>query len=291
MEKELGISLAGGGIKAYAQIGVLKYLAELGISGTFFAGTSMGSIIAALLAGGIPITEVEATLLKIEEEIIEQKLFKFSNTQLLPLLKKDASGLISPEPFIELVKKHFEKYQLKTFADLKYPLVVPSVDLKSGQTVLFTNVENLNQRKYHIINDASLFIALQASCSFPLVFDTLRYQGLQLVDGGVSMNAPVLPLKEAGVSPILSITMGIISDYEATSNLIDIGNRVVELMILEADQLAINDADLNINVYEKDIKVFSLAKGKDAIDLGYKTALKYQTEILALTKRKKGWFR
>ena len=288
---EIGISLAGGGIKAFAQIGVLKYLKELNIIGKAYSGTSMGSIIACLLAGGVDIEDVENILLSIEEEVIDQKLFKFTNTQLLPVLKRDASGLMSAEPFIEVVKRHFEEYNLVNFSDLKYPLVIPAVDLKSGKTVLFTNINNMDEHKYYIIKDAPLMAALQASCSFPLVFNTMIYQGLQLVDGGVNMNAPVIPLKEAHIRPILSITMGFISDYETSSNLIEVGNRVIEIMIKEADLIASNDADLNINVYEKKINVFSLSKGHDAIDLGYQTAQTYKEALLELTKEKRGWFR
>lgn len=286
--KDLGLSLAGGGIKAYAQIGVLQYLEEIGLSAQGFSGTSMGSLIAAFLACGLDAKTIKEYMLELEEHVISSKLLKPSNAQFFPLIKNDASGLISPSRFVEILQKQLDKCHVTTFKDLKYPLIVNAVDLNTGKNVLFTNQShNLKKHnQYIIIKDAKLIDALQASCSFPMVFDTMMYKDYQLVDGGVLMNAPVLPLKHSGFDYILSITMGIKTDYKTTNRIFDIASRVMEIMINESDDLAIAYATYNINVFSKEIGIFSLGKGKQAIELGYTMAKEHHEELLTLKEKK-----
>src|SRR5690554_2916187 len=286
-KKKIGISFAGGGLKAFSQIGVLKYLEEQKLFGVGFSGTSMGSLVAAFSACGLKANEIEECMLEIETFVIKEKLLKITNTQFFPLLKSDASGLISPKKFVDILTKQLDKCSSKTFYDLKYPLIVNAVDLNSGKTVLFTNIKNQikDNKNYIIIDDATLVEALQASCSFPMVFETMIYNDLQLVDGGVSMNAPVVPLKQAGFDPVFSITMGIKSDYQTTKKIIDITSRVVEIIINEADAKSIAFADLNINVFDKNIGMFSFGKGKEAIDLGYRVAKEHHQEIMDFKER------
>lgn len=286
-KKKIGISFGGGGIKAYAQIGVLKYLEECQIAGAGFSGASMGSIIATFSACGLSANEIEKSMLTIEEQVIKHKLLKATNTQIFPLIKNDASGLISPTKFVNILEDQLNKHNAKTFRDLKYPLIVNSVDLNTGKTVLFTNIKDqLKQHKnYIIIEDATLSQAIQASCSFPMVFETMMFRDYQLVDGGVTMNAPVIPLKQSNFDPVLSITMEIKNDYHSTSKFFDIASRVFEIIIYESVAKAIEQADLSINAYDKNIGFFSVGKGRDAIELGYNEAKKHHKEIMEFKER------
>ena len=286
-KKKTAYSFAGGGIKAYAQIGILKYLEEVNVHAQAFAGTSMGSLVAAFSACGCSASNIEKYMLEIEEHIIKHRLLKPSSAQVFPLLKNDASGLISPAKFIDILSKQLIKCGSHTLDDLKYPLIVNAVDLNSGKTVLFTNIKNKNYafKDYIVVHDATIVEALQASCSFPMVFETMMWRDYQLVDGGVMMNAPVLPLKQAGFDPILSMTMGVQSDYHTTTKILDIASRVIEIMINEADAMAIRHADLNINAFDKEIGIFTFGKGKDAIQLGYDIAKAHHDEIIAFKEK------
>jgi NTE family protein len=50
----IGIALGGGGVRALAHIPVLEMLDEMGIKPGLIAGTSMGAIVGALYASGMP---------------------------------------------------------------------------------------------------------------------------------------------------------------------------------------------------------------------------------------------
>ena len=108
MKKQLGVALCGGGIKAYCQIGALRYLAEQNIKMEAFAGTSMGSFIATFMAMGIPIEKIQAHLLKIEKTIIDEKLLAPTNAQVFPLLTRTMTGLVDPTRFVQIIEDELQ---------------------------------------------------------------------------------------------------------------------------------------------------------------------------------------
>src|SRR6202040_865455 len=55
---KIALVLGGGGLKGFAHIGVFRALKELGIEPTVVAGTSIGALIGAAYARGMPIPEM-----------------------------------------------------------------------------------------------------------------------------------------------------------------------------------------------------------------------------------------
>lgn len=270
INKHLGLALSGGGIKAYAQIGAYKQLKDLDIRFDAFAGTSMGSIIATLLAAEIDIHKIESILLDIESTIIKDKLIMVSHTQFFPLITSGVTGLIDPSPFVQLLAQLLDPFKLVTLKDIKKALVIVSVDLISGKMVYFTNRKAWFKpsSEYIVIDDSTLLEAIQASCAFPMVFETMEFRNLQLVDGGVLMNIPVEPLKTMGVNHVISISMENLSHFKGSKKVSDIAGRIVDLMATETTRSNILKSDFNINCYHKNIGIFSFGKGAEAITLG-----------------------
>ncbi len=285
MEK-IGLSLAGGGMKAYAQLGVLKYLAEIKLQPTGFSGTSMGAVIGALAALDLPYSKIEEIMFSVEKQIIDEKIFSLTNTQFIPLIKKDTTGLLDDRKFIDLITTELEKLNVKNLTDLVHPFVCPAVDLISGRVVLFTNrPKAFNTTKEYVIHsDTPLITALHASCAIPLVFQPVEYENYQLVDGGISLNTPVAPLKQLGFETILSVTMGIKNNFAVREKMVDIASRVIEIMVNEADEKMIRLATLNLNAFNPKINLFSFGKGQNALKLGYQIASAHHQELLALAK-------
>ena len=56
---KLGIALSGGGIKSFSQLPVIRKLKEDNLKLSAISGTSMGSVIASLVASGIDIKIIE----------------------------------------------------------------------------------------------------------------------------------------------------------------------------------------------------------------------------------------
>src|SRR5512141_3027117 len=57
-DRKIALVLGGGGLKGFAHIGVLAALEEKGIKPAVFAGTSIGSLICAAAAAGMPIDDM-----------------------------------------------------------------------------------------------------------------------------------------------------------------------------------------------------------------------------------------
>lgn len=291
-EKSLGCALSGGGIKAYSQVGVLKRLHEANIKIDGYAGTSMGSIIATFAACGQSPSQIEERMLRIEKAVIEQNLLKATNSQFFPVLKQSATGLISPLPFREVIHKELLELGVETLKDIKTPLVIVSTDLITGGVVYFTNRKKaFKKRSFEVVfEDAYIIDALQASCSFPMVFETMEYQGHQLTDGGVLMNLPVRPLRQLGFNTVMSISMENLSSFKSSKKVSDVALRIMDITTQEAIRNAIAMSDFNLNVYDKSIGIFSFKKGKEAIDLGYNVADKAIHEIDSLKINLKRFF-
>lgn len=288
MKKQLGVALCGGGIKAYCQVGALRYLAEQNIKISAFAGTSMGAIIATFMAIGMPIDKVHEHLLRIEKTIIDEKLLTPTNAQVFPVITQSMTGLVDPTRFVEIIIEELEAYNVTMLRDIKSPLVIVAVDLISGKLVYFTNRKDLFKlmTSQVIIHDnVSIVDALRASCAFPMVFETLVYNGMQLVDGGILMNLPVLPLREMGFNNIFSISMENISEFKGSKRVTEIGARIVELMTVQTTASNMYMADVNLNVFDKKIGIFSFGHGETAINLGYQKAKEDSKRILTLQKR------
>ena len=135
MKKQLGVALSGGGIKAYCQIGALRYLSEQNIKLEAFAGTSMGSIIATFMALGVPINRIQEHMLKIEKTIVDEKLLAPTNAQVFPVLKRTMTGLLEPSRFVQIIEDELKAYHVRMIKDVKSPLVIVAVDLISGKLV------------------------------------------------------------------------------------------------------------------------------------------------------------
>lgn len=289
MKRKLGLALSGGGIKAYCEIGVYQVFEENDIEFDAFAGTSMGSIIAAFMACGLKTEEIKRRMLDLEQEIIKDKLFKTKNLDLLPLVMKQTDGFINSDPFEAKLKRHFDELGILHLSDLPIAFACVAVDLISGLPVVFTNDPKSfeKQKAYRIVSELELTKALTASCSFPLVFNTTKIQDMQLVDGGVMMNIPVAPLKAMGCEKVVSVSMQDTTEFKEASSMRDIAIRIIDLGMHESENWMIATSDLNINVRSKNISVFSMGKGAVMIEKGVKTAQKMFDQISKIKIQKR----
>ncbi|MEO0185239.1 MAG: patatin-like phospholipase family protein [candidate division WOR-3 bacterium] len=204
---KLGIALGGGGAKGLAHIGVLEALEQQKIKPQFVAGTSIGAII-----GAIYCLEGSArNLSKITRGILESQEFKK-----LELDKFYTTGATALETF---KKKLFEKYYFgtlffkkslvkieateklltrvfgeKKFSDLKIPFVCNSLDINSGNEIIFSS--------------GLLYKAVWASCAIPGVFPALNENENIFVDGGTINNIPIEPLIGIGAKNIIAVYLG-----------------------------------------------------------------------------------
>ena len=100
---------------------------------------------------------------------------------------------------------------------MKIPIIIPTVDLNSGKTIVFTNVKNLpNLNKVIWENDIKLSKAIRASSSVPGIFEPIFIRKYCLVDGGLTDVLPVDLLIESGEKNVIAVDIS--EEYEKPDN-------------------------------------------------------------------------
>lgn len=155
-QPRLAIVLGGGGARALAHIGVLQVLELEGIKASFVAGSSMGGLLGALHASGLP----ARSLLEIARHFRFPRWF-------LP------GGVLS---WARIFPSAAEALPAR-FEDLRTPLALTAVDIEEGSQV--------------VLQTGGLLPAVRATCAIPGVLPPECLGGRWLVDGGLVNVLPV----------------------------------------------------------------------------------------------------
>jgi NTE family protein len=224
----VGICISGGGAKIGFAIGVLETMESKGINPEIAYGISSGSLCtAALCYGSVDFLKSKFLEIQKKEEVLKPQLLKVLMTQITGMGKAD--GIYS----MKRMRKKLN--QLPADEPLKNG-VVGYVDLKSGE---IKYVSSSDVGKEDFLN------AVQASCSIPLVMQTLRIGEEVRVDGGVR---DMLPLKQLIDDPIKVDEIHVVSLNPLTPGSKDIGKKIVPV--------ALRTVDLILNeVLQSDIKI------------------------------------
>lgn len=166
--KSVGLALSGGGARAYAHMGVVRALQELGVPIDFLAGTSMGAVIAAGVAMGWDLQELDR---RIREAFVESSPL---SDIAFPLLAMTRGRRVDHR-----LEVHFGDTQI---SDLWRPFACVSTDLTTGGP--------------YIHRRGLLRAALRASLSLPGVLPPVVQGGHVLVDGALVRNLPVDIVRE-----------------------------------------------------------------------------------------------
>ncbi|AXI40121.1 hypothetical protein CX649_10950 [Bacillaceae bacterium ZC4] len=185
---------SGGGIKGFAFIGAYKALEEKGFEFARVAGTSAGSIIAALIAAGYKSDEILSLMDSLE---LRKFLDKRKGIMSFMLMKWISvywrMGLYKGQFLEEWMEEKLKAKGVSTFADLpKGKLRVIASDLTNGKIVVLPD----DLSKYGInANRFSVAKAVRMSSCLPYFFEPVKLwtkDGVSIVvDGGVLSNFPI----------------------------------------------------------------------------------------------------
>ena len=182
--------LSGGGLKGLAHIGVLRALAERGLSPSLVVGSSMGAMVAAGWAAGLDLDDMTERALRVRR----RDVFRVAHLD-MALRRMLSPAVYRPEPLDELITGLVGDL---TFLDLVHPLLVNSVDLNSGMQVLW----GLPGLRGVRVADAVF-----ASCALPGIFPPREIDGRFYVDGAVTENLPVRIAAAVGTGPVIAVNV------------------------------------------------------------------------------------
>jgi NTE family protein len=178
--RAVGLTLSGGGARAYAHIGVIRALEGRGVPIDFVCGASLGAIIAAGLAMGWALPELEA---RIRKAFVETSPL---DDIAVPLIAMTRGGKVRAR-----MAEHFGE---RDIADLWLPFFCVSSNLTAG-------VSRMHE-------DGLLREALTASVSLPGVLPPVIVGADVLVDGALMNNFPAHVMRRGHAGPIVGVDVG-----------------------------------------------------------------------------------
>lgn len=182
----VGLVLAGGGARGLAHLGLYRALREQGVEIDFVGGTSIGAVMAVLVASDQPVQTVTE---------IARRAFKVNPTgdyNLLPLL-----SLISGRRLRGVI--HRAMLELLGFeADVE--------DLWKNCYCVASNYSNASEE---VLSHGGLLHAIMASIAIPGALPPLLHEGQLLCDGGTFNNFPAdVMRRQRGVGQVIGVDLG-----------------------------------------------------------------------------------
>ena len=213
---KLGLALGGGAARGFAHVGVLQVLEEAGIKPDLVVGTSAGSFVAALYASG----KTTAQLQQIAETMDEATLTDWT----VPLLGR---GMMRGDALARYVNAQVSTRHIE---DFRLPLGIVATDLNTGQGVLF-------QR-------GNVGTAVRASSAVPSVFEPVRINGRDYVDGGLVSPVPVRYARQMGADVVLAVDISSAPEYGKTGGMFEILMQTFTIMGKSINSFELREAEL-----------------------------------------------
>lgn len=231
----------GGAVRGFAYIGAIKTMHDLDIDVDTLAGSSVGSLIAALLAVGYSALELKDLLFKVNFELFkdirlnQSKEFAISKGNVFTDWVRD---IIAKKVYGDKYKKGKNKPVL--FKDLQKNLVVLTTDLNKFCSFEFSNMET---------PDFEVAEAVRISCSMPGLMTPVEYDGKKLVDGDLLKGIPLWKL-----SKNLSNTQNRILEFRLEGDTVDKENNTFEFLNSIYSCMTCASTDFIIDVFGQNDK-------------------------------------
>lgn len=272
---KVGVSLAGGGIRGIAHVGVLKALEENNIKVAAIAGTSAGSIIATLYAMGYSPYYIYLLFKRYARDIINIRSKPIINgiTNFIRNNKIGIAGLSDGNEFEKMYDELARKKGFRLIGDIKMPLLVSAVDIGESKEYIFTNCASRKNIKDNYITEIGIGRAVRASSSFPAIFCPCEYKNHIFMDGGVLNNLPTEELKKVYTGKIISVNFKsdpVYNDY-------DIMNIIMKTLDIMGNKLSINSlkkSDFVLTVPTDGTGLIDVDKMDICYKYGYEIAIK-----------------
>jgi NTE family protein len=173
----VGLALSGGAARGIAHVGVLRVLAAHRIPIDYVSGTSAGSLVAAALAAGMTVAEIETLA----------RALRWRDMGRMTISRLGIQSNARMEEFVRA------RIPIARFEDLKIPLAVVATDLNSGSAVVMSG-------------EGDIAFAVRASCALPGWYVPVTDgRGRQLVDGGLVANVPTAAVRSLGADIVIAV--------------------------------------------------------------------------------------
>ena len=217
----IGIAFGGGSLHGMAHVGVLQALLAKGLEFQFITGTSAGAIIGVLAAAKMPINEIDAIARRIEWPGIKN-------------LSWSGKGLMQNTKLQMLIDAALGNRRLEQLP-VKFGAI--ATDAANGARV--------------IIRSGPAGTAISASCAIPVMFEPVKIDGRELIDGGLTEPVPVIAVREMGADYVIGVDVAFRPGEEPFQGLTGVAFQTMHIMAnaLINEQLPRADIAIRMNVH------------------------------------------
>jgi NTE family protein len=248
---KVALVLGGGAARGFAHVGAIKALEAQGIVPDLIVGTSAGAVVGALYAAGNGGFQLQTLAIQMDESQISDWS--------LP-----DRGVIRGEALQNFINRAIGQRPLEK---LPRVLAVVATDLQSGEATVFRS--------------GNTGMAVRASSSVPGVFQPVKINGREYVDGGLVSPVPVEVARDMGADFVIAVDISDQPQYGSTKSTIDVLLQTLAIMGQTIGRYELLDADVVIRPKTSGIKATDFQDRHMAVLEGEKAVAAALPEIKA----------
>jgi NTE family protein len=239
----IALVLGGGAARGFAHVGVIKVLEANGIVPDIVVGVSAGSLVGALYAAGYGAADLQRVALGLDESTLsdwslpDRGIFRGEGLQTF------VNNAVQDRPLEKLNR---------TFA-------VVVTELQSGKQVVFRR--------------GNTGMAVRASSSVPGIFQPVRINGKDYVDGGLTGPVPVRVAKHLGADIVIAVDVSALPKHGKTSDTFDMLLQTFAIMGQAIAAHELPEADVVIRPDTSRITAIGFDNRRHAMQEGERAAL------------------
>jgi NTE family protein len=293
-KKRIGLALGGGGARGLAHIGVLMVLEREGIPIDLIVGTSIGALVGGAYASGINSdelqkkvgeylnsTEFQSSAMKAFETAhakgelgLTEKIQTYLRNTFYLIQAMFKPGILPNEDFQTTINYFIPDIQIE---ETRIPFRAVATDLVSGKEITFSK--------------GPLRQAVMASCAVPGAIAPLKEGERLLSDGGIICLVPSSVARQEGADIVISVAVDRNIGPEELRTVVDVYQRVNEIMGEKLKNYELADADVVILPEVGDLHWSNFSQAMNLIDEGEKAAREKLDDIRNVMPGFKKWFR
>ena len=249
----IGLALGGGAARGFAHVGVIQVLEEAGIRPVLVSGTSAGSLVAAIYAGG----KTQIRIGSVDDPSEEAAIADWT----LPLLNR---GILRGDALARYVNGQVGS---RLIEDLPLQLGIVATDLNSGQSMLFQRGDTGT--------------AVRASSAVPAVFQPVRISGREYVDGGLVSPVPVRAARQMGAELVIAVDISSPPEGNLAAGTLEVLLQTFSIMSKSINYFELKEADVVVKPTLTGISSSDFGARKRSIEAGRRAMLQMLPQLRA----------
>jgi NTE family protein len=249
----IGLALGGGAARGFAHVGVIQVLEEAGIRPALVAGTSAGSLVAAIYASGKTGTQLQ----QVAETMEEAAIADWS-------LQIFTRGALRGEALARYVNA---QVNARLIENMPLALGIVATDLRTGSDTVFQRGDTGT--------------AVRASSAVPAVFQPVKIAGRDYVDGGLVSPVPVRAARKMGAELVLAVDISSPPDGNLSGGTLEVLLQTFSIMGKSINTFELKDADVVIRPNLAGISSADFGARKRSIEAGRQAMLQALPQLRA----------